>query len=99
TDEQWQTEQDQLRPDGTLTTTSGGVGALLDSIGDRLFPTAHAQSSGADSNDFLYDELYSKPNNSHGIPLNRAMDASRIGPVLPEGSNFEFSVAMETLPG
>src|SRR5262249_38979759 len=56
-------------------------------------------TGGDDSNDFLYDELYTVPANIVGAPPNRAMDSSRIGAVLPEGSNFEFSVPIETLPG
>jgi RHS repeat-associated protein len=97
-DTEWQNDQDQLRPDGS-TATASSVGALLDTIGDKFFPTAQAQSGGADSNDFLYDELYTLPANIVGAPPNRAMDSSRIGAVLPEGSNFEFSVPIESLPG
>jgi hypothetical protein len=51
------------------------------------------------SGDFLYDELWSEPRNLVGSPRNRVMDASRIGSVLPDGSNFEFSVPIEGLPG
>ena len=97
TDDQWKVDQDQLRPDGTVTT--GTVGTLIDSLMEKLVPTVHAQTSGGDSGDFLYDELWSEPRNLVGSPRNRIMDASNIGTVLPEGSNFEFSVPIESLPG
>src|SRR5262249_20528268 len=84
TDSQWQADQDQLRPDGTIGTGIGGFGGLIQSLTDSIAPTAYAQSGGADSNDFLYDEIWSEPRNLMGSPRNRVMDASRLGPVLPE---------------
>ena len=62
-------------------------------------PAPAPQSGGGDSNDFLYDELWSEPRNLVGTPPNRVMDASRIGAVLPEGSSFEFSVPIDALAG
>ncbi len=98
-DSEWDLDQDQLKPDGTVGATTGGVGALIDSLMDKVAPTAHAQSGGGDSGDFLYDELWSEPRNLVGSPRNTAMDASRIGAVLPEGSNFEFSLPIDGLSG
>ena len=98
TDSEWEADQDQLRPDGTVGTT-GGVGALFDSLIDKLAPTVHAQTGGGDSGDFLYDELWSEPRNLTGSPRNRVMAPSRIGPVLLEGSNFEFSVPIVGMAG
>ena len=66
---------------------------------NKLAPAVHAQTGGGDSGDMLYDELWSEPRNLVGSPRNRAMDGSRIGAVLPEGSNFEFSVPVVGLPG
>jgi RHS repeat-associated protein len=97
TDSEWQTEQDQLQPDGTVSTTTGGT--LFNSIGAALMPTAHAQTLAADSGDFAYDELWSEPRNLVGSPRNRIATASPIGPVLPEGSNFEFAVPLYNLTG
>lgn len=99
TDEEWKADQDQLKPDGTLTGSASGMGELIDSLIDKLAPTVHAQTGGGDSGDFLYDELWSEPRNLVGSPRNRAMDSSAIGAVLPEGSNFEFSVPIASLPG
>jgi len=93
TDDEWKADQDDLRPDGSTGTT--GIGSLF----DKLAPTVHAQTGGGDSGDMLYDELWSEPRNLVGSPRNRAMDGSRIGAVLPEGSNFEFSVPVVGLPG
>ena len=98
-DLEWQLDQDQLRPDGVVGATTGGVGELVSSLMDKLAQTVHAQTGGGDSGDFLYDELWSEPRNLVGSPRNRVMDASRIGPVLPEGSNFEFSIPIADLPG
>ncbi len=69
-DSEWDLDQDQLKPDGTVGATTGGVGALIDSLMDKLAPTAHAQSGGGDSGDFLYDELWSEPRNLVGSPRN-----------------------------
>ncbi|HSE38835.1 MAG TPA: hypothetical protein VLG74_16155, partial [Blastocatellia bacterium] len=109
TDEEWKTDQDQLRPDGSLVAAGGdpatengrpvGIGALFGSLIDKLAPTAHAQTLGGDSGDFLYDELWSEPRNLVGSPRNRAMESSPIGAVLPEGSNFEFSIPIIGRPG
>ncbi len=99
TDADWQADQDRLRPDGSIVGATGGVGTLIGSMIDKLTPTAYAQSGGGDSNDFLYDELWSEPRNLVGVPLNRVMDSSMIGAVLPEGSNFEFSVPIYGLAG
>ena len=100
TDTEWQIDQEQLRPDGTIIPIPGATsGSLFDSIVDHLVPTAHAQSGGGDSGDFLYDELWSEPRNLVGSPRNRVMSSSAIGGVLPEGSNFEFSVPLYGLSG
>lgn len=98
-DSEWRLDQDQLKPDGTLKTSTGGVGALIESLMGSLAPTVHAQTGGGDSGDFLYDELWSEPRNLVGSPRNRAMAGSAIGAVLPEGSNFEFSIPIVSLPG
>ncbi len=98
-DFEWQLDQDQLRPDGVVGAATGGIGDFIGSLVDKLAPTVHAQTGGGDSGDFLYDELWSEPRNLAGTPGNRVMDASRIGPVLPEGNNFEFSVPISGLAG
>jgi RHS repeat-associated protein len=96
-DSEWKNDQNQLRPDGTVgTTSSGGVGSMLASL---FSPTAHAQANGGDSADFLYDELWSEPRNLVGSPSHRVMTSSAIGAVLPEGSNFEFSAPLYSLSG
>jgi RHS repeat-associated protein len=99
-DGKWRTDQQQLRPDGTVIPNPGTTtGGLLDSVVEHLVPTAHAQTSGGDSADSLYDELWSEPRNLVGSPRNRVMTSSAIGSVLPEGSNFEFSVPIDGLTG
>lgn len=95
TDEDWRRDQDRLQFDG-----ASGVGSYLPSI-PRLFetlaPTAQAQSGGPD--DLGYDQLWSDPANLVGSPLNRLAEATRIGSLLPEGSNFEFSAPIINLGG
>jgi RHS repeat-associated protein len=87
-------EQSELNEDGS----GSGVGALIDRLTESLAPTAHAQSGGGDSADFLYDELYTQPRNLVGSPRNVAVEPTRIGPVLPEGSNFELAVPFSLPP-
>ena len=43
--------------------------------------------------------MWSEPRNLVGSPRNRVTTASAIGSVLPEGSNFEFSVPLDGLSG
>jgi YD repeat-containing protein len=128
-DSEWQADQNQLRPDGSIGTVGqiDGAPQLNDSrerstklsskpavytvksassvrrgLRTRVSlaaPSPPPQASGGDSNDFLYDELWSEPRNLVGSPRNRVMDSSRIGAVLPEGSNFEFSIPIDGLAG
>lgn len=99
-DSEWLVDQEQLRPDGTIIPIQGTTtGSLLNSLVEHLVPTAHAQSGGGDSGDFLYDELWSEPRNLVGSPRYRVMTSSAIGDVLPEGSNFDFYVPLYGLAG
>lgn len=98
-DNEWQADQQQLRSDGRVGAISATVGAMLNSVFEGLIPTSHAQANGGDSGDFLYDELWSEPRNLIGSPRNRVTSSSAIGSVLPEGSNFEFSVPLYGLSG
>ena len=93
-DAEYRAEQSELNEDGS----GSGVGALIDRLSDSLAPTAHAQSGGGDSSDFLYDELYSQARNLVGSPRNVASEPTRIGPVLPEGSNFELAIPFKLPP-
>jgi RHS repeat-associated protein len=99
TDGEWKTDQEKLRLDGTIGPASDTVDAILNSALKGLMPTAHAQTAGSDSGDFLYDELWSEPRNLVGLPRNRVKTSSAIGTILPESSNFEFSIPLYGLPG
>ncbi len=94
TDAEWKVDQDLL-PD----TESSSIGGLLPSLFDKLAPTAYAQGGGYSGNDFGYNELWSEPRNLVGAPGNRAIEPASLGPVLPEGSNFNFSVPLIGLGG
>ncbi|PYT07306.1 MAG: hypothetical protein DMF60_07380, partial [Acidobacteria bacterium] len=89
TDQEWKVDQDSL-PDSE----SGGVGSILPSLLDKLAPTVYAQGGGYTGADFGYDELWSESRNLVGSPLNRAIEPTALGPVLPEGSNFNFAVPL-----
>ena len=95
TDEEWQADQDSL-PDSQSSTAS-----LLPSLLDSLTPTVHAQigGGGGGSTGYLSDELWSEPRNFVGSPRNRVTEPSALGPVLPEGSNFNLAVPIINLPG
>ncbi|HKQ03824.1 MAG TPA: RHS repeat-associated core domain-containing protein [Blastocatellia bacterium] len=99
-DAEWRADQNALRPDGTTGQNgpggTGGVAALL----DRLAPTAYAQGGSSYSNaDFAYDELWSEPRNLVGSPRNRAIEATRIGAVMPESNNFKMAIPLIDLSG
>jgi hypothetical protein len=93
TDQEWKTDQDSLTD-----TESGGI-SLLPSLLDKIAPTAYAQGGGYAGTDFGYDELWSQPSNLVGSPRNRAIEPTGLGPVLPEGSNFNFAVPLIGLGG
>jgi hypothetical protein len=97
-----QTDAEWLADQATLSATSTSTGKLgaatfLPSLLDQFAPTVHAQ--GYVQPDFAYDELWSEPRNLVGTPPNRALEATRLGPVLPEGRNFEFSMPIANLGG
>jgi len=94
TDQEWKTDQDSLTD-----TESGGIGSLLPSLLDKLAPTAYAQGGGYSAPDFGYDELWSESRNLVGSARNRAIEPTGLGPVLPEGSNFNFAVPLIGLGG
>lgn len=104
TDAQWLADQNSLNGDGTVrigSNVSNPDENLVDSLMDRLMPAAHAQSCGAggDGGDSVYDEIWSEPRNLLGSPHNRAAEPTRMGLVLPEGSNFNFAVPIVSLGG
>ncbi|MFY9611288.1 MAG: hypothetical protein WAU45_22100 [Blastocatellia bacterium] len=98
-DAEWWADQQSLNETSAPTGPNGssGSGGLLAGLIDKMVPTAQAQSSWP--NDFAYDELWTEPPNLVGSPPNRAVEAARIGAVLPEGSNFEFAVPIVGLGG
>ena len=85
--------------------TQGQSTGLIESLIDKLAPTALAQCSSygcspiSDNSDFGYDELYSEPRNLTGNPRYRATEGYRSGSVLPEGSNFNTSIPLYGLGG
>jgi hypothetical protein len=62
-------------------------------------PTAYAQTQGYSNNDFPFDELYSESRNVVGSPRNRAVESTRTGTVLAEGSNFKTAIPIVGLGG
>jgi ankyrin repeat protein len=94
TDAEWKTDQDSFAD-----AEPGSVGELLPSLLDKLVPTAHAQGGGYAGADFGYDELWIEPRNLAGLPRNRAIEQASLGPVLPEGSNFNLAMPLIGLGG
>jgi hypothetical protein len=98
-DAEWWADQQSLSETAPPTGSNGTTGSerLLAGLIDKLVPTAEAQTNWPD--DFGYDELWTEPRNLVGSPRNQAVEATRIGNVLPEGSNFEFGVPIVSLGG
>jgi YD repeat-containing protein len=98
TDAEWNDDQNSL----TGSMLPGGdnpkIAGIVPALWEKLAPTVYAQGGGG-SSDFPYDELWSEPRNLVGSPRNRAIEPARMGLVLPEGSNFEFAVPIESLGG
>jgi RHS repeat-associated protein len=93
-DADWRAEQDNLSD-----TSSSGLERLSSSLLDSLAPTAYAQGGGYSGSDFGYAELWSDAKNLVGAARNRAVEATALGPVLPESSNFSFAVPLIGLGG
>ncbi|MEK6302569.1 MAG: RHS repeat-associated core domain-containing protein [Acidobacteriota bacterium] len=83
----------------TIESAASTAKGLLGRLIDNLAPTAYAQGSGYCGNDFAYDELWSEPRNLIGSPRNRAVEATALGAVLPEGSNFDLAIPIVGLGG
>ena len=98
TDAEWNDDQSSsigsTMPDGDKPT----IASIVPALWEKLAPTVYAQGGGG-SSDFPYDELWSEPRNLVGSARNRAIETTRMGLVLPEGSNFEFAVPIESLGG
>ena len=95
----WRLDQQSLTAAGVVigAGAASSSGNLLASLLDQLAPTAAAQTVG--SGDLGYDELWNDPRNLVGSPRNRATEGTRIGPVLPEGSNFRSAAPIYLLGG
>jgi hypothetical protein len=94
-DAEWHSDQSSLNPEGG--SSSGATGSLLRGLMKQLAPTVEAQSNAP--NDLAYDELYTDPKNLIGSPGKRVVEATRIGTVLPEGSNASFAAPLIGLGG
>jgi RHS repeat-associated protein len=107
TDEEWRADQSAFGARGILPLGAGGSGtggsrtiaSLFTSLVDKMMPTAYAQTQGYSNNDFPFDELYSESRNLVGSPRNRAVESTRTGTVLPEGSNFNMAIPIVGLGG
>lgn len=97
-DAEWQADQQSL----SETTTTGANGSntveqLAASLLNHLIPAAHAQAGW--TNDLGYDEQWNDLRNLVGTPRNRAAESTRVGTVMPEGSNFTFDAPIVSLGG
>ncbi|HKQ06410.1 MAG TPA: RHS repeat-associated core domain-containing protein [Blastocatellia bacterium] len=107
-DEDWRRDQHSLSAAGTVigSSVTNSPDHLFSSWLDKLTPTAQAQiiigggGGGCPaSGDFGYDELWNDPRNLVGNPRNRATESTRVGTVMPEGSNFCFAAPIYSLGG
>ncbi len=96
-DAEWRLDQQSLTAAGAVIGASSSTDNLFATLLDRLTPTAQAQTGG--SGDLAYDELWNDSRNLTGIPRNHASEATRIGPVMPEGSNFCSAAPIYALGG
>jgi hypothetical protein len=90
TDDQWRADQDSLQ-----TSTTGSLGddqSILPALLDRLLPTAHAQ--GGPGTDIGISAAVGVV----GSPRYAAMEATRLGTVLPK-DNFNMGIPLVSLGG
>ena len=95
TDSDWRNDQNGLDASGNIVGELGGgestiasAKSLLNSLLDKLTPTAYAQDGGGD---LVYPELWTESRNLVGSPRNRAAEPTAMGAVLPEGSDYEWA--------
>jgi RHS repeat-associated protein len=91
-----------VEPSANDSASSSDSENLLATLAEKLLPTAHAQSTCTaigDSTDYGYDELYTELRNLTGTPRYRPIERTRLGQVLPDGSNFELSLPLYGLSG
>ncbi|MEK6300191.1 MAG: RHS repeat-associated core domain-containing protein [Acidobacteriota bacterium] len=107
-DQDWRNDQNGLDASGNIVGQSGGssestvaaAGTIINSLLDRLTPTASAQVyPDLWAADVGYDQLWSEPRNALGSPRNAAAESMPLGSVLPEGSNFTWGVPIVGLGG
>jgi hypothetical protein len=91
TKEEWIRDQDYLKADGTL---NEGLKAGLAALADNLAPSVSAQGSG-----YSLDYVWDYEPNLVGSPPNHGIVPTRFGSVMPESSNFSFSVPAISLAG
>ncbi len=100
-DSEWFADQES-HPDNTGSGGSSASASWPSSVIDKIFPTAHAQLTPPlpyVGTDFVYDEVWSDPQNLIGSPRNRPIEATRTGSVLPESHNFRFAIPLVSLGG
>ncbi|HEY6334123.1 MAG TPA: RHS repeat-associated core domain-containing protein [Blastocatellia bacterium] len=91
--EQWNADQNSLNLDGSVNEAADGA---LSRVIDSFEPTVHAQNGGGNGpGDYLWDY---EPN-LVGNPRNHCIEPSRIGSILPESSNFNWSTPVVSLQG
>ncbi|MEK6301805.1 MAG: hypothetical protein AABO41_13930 [Acidobacteriota bacterium] len=107
-DQDWRNDQNGLDSSGNVVGQSEGssdptvaaAGTIINSLLDKLTPTASAQVyPDLWAADLGYDQLWSEPRNALGSPRNAAAESMPLGSVLPEGSNFTWGVPIVGLGG
>jgi YD repeat-containing protein len=103
TDSDWRNDQNGLDASGNIVGELGGgestvasAKSLLNSLLDKLTPTAYAQGGGGD---LVYPELWTESRNLVGSPRNRAAEPTAMGAVLPEGSDYKWAAPIYGLGG
>lgn len=101
TDEQWMADQASLSVgrNQVRTSAAGGGLELLFRVARSLSHPLSVQLSGPPRDDIASDALWSDPANLTGNPRNRAVDYSRLGAILPEGSNFNLNIPLISRKG
>ncbi|MFY9608376.1 MAG: RHS repeat-associated core domain-containing protein [Blastocatellia bacterium] len=107
-DQDWRNDQNGLdasgnvvgQSEGSSESTVAAAGKIINTLLDKVIPTASAQSPPDFwRSDLGYDQLWNEPRNALGSPRNAAAEPMPLGSVLPEGSNFNWSVPIVGLGG
>ncbi|MEW6213075.1 MAG: hypothetical protein AB1631_32430, partial [Acidobacteriota bacterium] len=99
TDDEWRRDQSELKLSDSGSGASASLTSMIEKALSAASPTVYAQNGGYDGSDFVYDEVWNDPRNVVGSPHDHVAEGTRMGAVMPSGSNFNMAIPIIGLGG